>query len=78
MTNITKRHNAIRNPHTRRRQKAARIYLEDQGIDFDLYCKMFNYKASPVKLAGSIENKQGRTMWNILKYMDKYHRGDRL
>ena len=54
------------------------MYLEDHGIDFDLYCKMFNYKASPVKLATSIEDKKGRTMWNILKYMDKYHRGDRL
>jgi len=69
--------NAINRAYTRKRQKKALIYLEDQGINFDLYCKMFKYKASPVKLAGSIENKQGRTMWNILKYMDKYHKGDK-
>ena len=57
--------NAISRSYTRKAQKAALASLEAAGIDFNNYCKMFNYKGSPVRLVTSIEKHEKSTLENL-------------
>lgn len=57
--------NAISRSYTQKAQKEARQWLLDQGIDFDEYCKRYEWKASVTRFAQSVRDHSEKVMKNI-------------
>lgn len=57
--------NAISRSYTQKAQKEARAWLEAQGIDFDEYCRRYDWKASVTRFAQSVREESPKVMKNI-------------
>lgn len=51
----TAQQNAISYSITKRNNKRALEWLSNVGIDYDMYCRWYGWKASPVRLKAKIE-----------------------
>ena len=57
--------NAISRSYTERNRKHALEALQAMGIDYEAYCRRFNYKASPCHLLNAVNDKKAATMNNV-------------
>ena len=57
--------NAISRSYTQKAQKEARAWLEEQGIDFDEYCRRYDWKASVTRFVQSVREESPKVMKNI-------------
>lgn len=60
--------NAISRAKAERNQREALVELNAHGIDFTKWCQMFNYKASPTRLASAIRWNEPKTLSNLEQY----------
>ena len=60
--------NAISRAYTERAQKKALEELKAAGIDYETFCKMFNYHGSPVLLLTQIQQRKAATLKKISSF----------
>lgn len=64
--------NAISRSYTAKYRKEAIEELAAIGVNYDAYCKAFNYKGSPCKLITDYKDGARRTVENINRFKSEH------